>query len=276
MTTSKMTLILILQALTFGLFSQGTIPNQGFEAWLSNTAPKNWQSTTDLLPPGYITCQRITASQAGKYAIQLSTIDLGGWKVPGVITLGEIGIGYTAGGIGFTGRPEALKGFLMHPSSGDQVLVAVQFYRDGVEIGGGSWTTSDSIPDYQEFSVPVNFSTSQAPDTMNITILTDQNMIGSTMMVDGLYFEYATTGMKDKGNGTGLKIYPNPCSRQLIMEIPQDQIFEATIYDLDGTVMTRTSDRGRKAIDTSGLPSGAYVLTVNTASGTYSEKVFKQ
>ncbi len=273
----KTTLMLVALALSIQLLGQGSIPNKDFENWITSTNPKNWQTTTQMLPPGYITCQRTTNSYSGDYAIHLTTIDMEGWIVPGVITLGELGIGYTSGGIGFSERPTALKGFLRHPSWGDEASVFVQFYKEGNEIGGGGWSTSDSLPDYTEFTLFIQYSSIVNPDSMNITILTDQNMEGSSIMIDELHFEYPTTGMSEPADRQlNLRIHPNPCKDRIHLSGNDSHPWEADIYDLSGrsVVSTETGEGG--SIDTSPLPDGTYVLLVRSPVGIFREKIIKQ
>ena len=272
----KTTLTLLAVLLSAGLFGQATIPNQDFEGWISSTHPKNWKTTTQMLPPGYVTCQRTTNSHSGTYAIELTTIDMEGWAVPGVITLGELGIGYTSGGIAFADKPETLKGFLRHPSQGDMVMVIVQFYSAGNEIGTGFWSTTDSIPDYQEFNVPITFMSTVTPDTMNITILTDQNQAGSKLFVDGLHFEYATTEVGEMEGGQGLRVYPNPCGDQIWFSTDPGSPFEAFFYDLQGREVSATGALTGESVDTSHLPGGSYVMLVRSPLGIFREKILKQ
>jgi hypothetical protein len=171
------TLAQITMAILFSgnIFAQDTLPNPDFEQWITNTIPNSWSSTNTLLPPGNIVCFRTTNSQTGNYAVQLKTIDLDGMAVPGVLTLGYVGMGFTAGGIAFTQKPLSLKGYIRHPSYGDEVMIIAEFYKNGNQIGSGFWSTTDSIGDYTEFVAPIVFQSMDTPDTLNITIITDQN-----------------------------------------------------------------------------------------------------
>ena len=116
---------------TIGIQAQDTIPNGSFENWNSSTSPEIWHTVNELLPPGSITCNKTSNSYEGSYALSMKTIDLGGMNVPAVATLGTVGMGFTEGGIPFTGRPESLTGYFKHPSSGDFVMLIVQFFNKG-------------------------------------------------------------------------------------------------------------------------------------------------
>ena len=136
-------LLVFIPVLVSNLFTQDTIPNGYFENWFSNTLPHNWHTTNSMLPPGVVNCNQSGNSYEGDYALQLKTINMEGTIVPAVATLGELGFGYTIGGIPVNSRPDALNGYFIHPSSGDEVMVAIQFFKEGVEIGGGYWSTTD-------------------------------------------------------------------------------------------------------------------------------------
>ncbi len=118
-------------------YGQDTIPNGNFENWITVYNPESWETTNLLLPPGVNNCTRSTSSYTGTYALYMESIDLDGMVVPGVATLGTLEIYNTKGGIPFTSKPVALTGFYQHPSSGDEILIGVEFFKDGAEIGGG-------------------------------------------------------------------------------------------------------------------------------------------
>jgi len=257
------------------LLSQDSIPNQDFEVWNSSTSPKFWQSTNIFLPPEYITCSQTSNSYNGIYAVQLKTIDMDGNLIPGVLTIGNIEIGYTSGGIGFSGKPESLKGYFRHPSAGDLVMVVVQFYKNGNEIGSGFWSTTDSIPGFIEFIAPITFQSTENPDTVNITILTDQYILGSSITLDALHFEYTTTSIINSPK-EHMSIYPNPCNKYVVLDLPRDESFEICIFDLSGKMVLEKTWPKQNRIDTSELPPGTYILLVKTSMAIYREKLIKK
>lgn len=254
--------------------AQDSIPNADFEHWNSNTSPMNWQSVNMLLPPGYITCHQTSNSYNGDHALQLKTIDMDGFPIPGVVTLGTIGMGYSAGGTGFSTQPISLKGFIQHPSYDDEVMVVVEFFKNGTEIGSGFWSTTDSIPNYTEFIAPIYFQSTENPDTMNITILTDQNTIGSSLLVDALQFELTTTRVSNVKNEK-VNVYPNPCRNYISLDIPGDRPSEIMIYDMQGALVMHHSI-AQNYLDTSALNQGIYTLVIKSNDSIYKEKLIKQ
>lgn len=259
---------------TQSIISQDTIPNGDFEVWYSPTLPKSWQTTNMFLPPGFSTCMKTSNSFEGDFAIQMKTIDIdSGQLVPAVATLGELGIGYTAGGIEFSSRPLSLKAYVKHPSNGDLVQIAVEFFKNGFSIGGAEWSTTDSLGDFTEIVLPINFINNDYPDTMNITMLTDLFSVGSSMTVDGLAFENAATSILEKSDANFI-IYPNPCYDYIKFKGLVGQPQTTTILDLSGRIVLSNSSP-LSEINVSNLKQGMYTLIIETDETVFSKKFLK-
>ena len=236
--------------------------------------PIHWQSTNNLLPPGTINCYQTTNSYKGKYSIQLKTIDLSGIPVPGVITLGIIDINTSYGGIPFTAKPVALKGFMMHNSSGDQILIGIEFFKNGVQIGGGLLTTSDSIPEFTEFVIPIDFTSNDNPDTLNITILTDPYAIGSSVNIDALEFELETTGTNmSEDLVQDMNCFPNPSSGILNIEFPVSD-FTLKVINLTGEVLLDKKCYSNDIVlNLEFLKPGMYIVFAESNGQLYKKKI---
>jgi hypothetical protein len=242
-------------------YGQETIPNKNFENWITQYHPKNWETTNLLLPLGVNNCYRSTNSYTGTYALHLESIDLDGLIVPGVATLGTLEIFNTSGGIPFTSKPVALKGFYQHPSSGDEILIGIEFFKDGEAIGGGLWTTSDSVSDYTEFIIPILFYSNQNPDTLNITLLTNQFKAGSSVFIDALEFEYELTSVSDNDpDESEFRCFPNPSNGLITLET--DHLQNAVIiYDLKGRSVKKVVPSAKLTkIDLRELSPGIYTV----------------
>lgn len=238
MTKSILPLLFLIVLNSNSIFSQDSIPNHNFETWITYYNPLDWQTTNLLLPTGTLNCFQTDNSYEGDYAMQLKTIDVFGLAVPGVATIGTLDMNTTSGGIPFIERPLMLNGFYQHKSSGDEVMVAVELFKNGAIIGSGVWSTTDSIPQFEEFSIPISYSSGIDPDTMNITILTDPYQIGSGLIIDALSFEYETTGwVHSKENEAHLNCYPNPATNNITIETSNEKEIEVSLYSLDGKLM---------------------------------------
>lgn len=258
--------------------TQDSIPNAGFEMWTNPYTPEHWETTNLLIPPGHFTCSRTGNCCQGSWAIQLKTISFEGFIVPGVASLGHIGMGYTEGGVPFTGRPSAIKGWFRHPSKKDEVALYVQFFRNGEEIGGAEWTMSDSVPGYTPFTVPVVFTSPLTPDTINITILTDWIVPGSMLQIDGLEFEFPPVGMGyPDAVPLRIEVSPNPTSGRVRIRLPQEQLCDIAVYNLTGEVVLSLRDvRDEQQVDLTGVPSGVYLVDAVQGEARCSARLIRQ
>lgn len=260
---------------TLGVQAQETIPNNGFEAWNSSTDPKDWQTVNDLLPMGFIACYQTSNSYEDSSALFMKTIDLDGMLVPAVASLGTVGMGFTEGGIPYTAKPESLKGYFKHQSSGDPVSLFVQFFNQGTEIGSGSWTTSDSIADFTMFEAPITFSSALNPDTMNITIITDQFTLGSSITIDALQFEFAPVVVNEVEYNS-IQVYPNPCYDYISIKTDKN-INSLEVINLSGEKILLEEIKGTtKKIDLRNLPKGLYVLKIDSENNSFTRKIIKK
>lgn len=258
-------------------YGQDTIPNQNFENWVTSYHPKNWETTNLMLPAGITNCSRSTNSYSGDYALFLKTIDLDGMLVPGVATVGTLELFNTTGGIPFTSKPEALKGFYQHPSSGDEILIGVEFFKDGSAIGGGLWTTTDSVSNYTEFYIPITFYSNQTPDTLNITIVTDQFKTGSSVLIDGLEMEFQTTQINETIKENTITCYPNPSTGIITFNLGTQNDSNIQIYSLDGKLVKEVNTKSKSTnIDLLHCQPGIYSAIVRQGSEIMLEKIILQ
>jgi hypothetical protein len=272
----NLTLLTTISLLIFVFTSraQDTIPNNNFEYWLSNTNPENWNTVNDLLPFGNAACFQSTDGYEGDYALFMKTIDLDGLIVPGVTSLGTIGMGFTEGGVPFQSRPESLSGYFKHPSTGDMVMLAIEFFKNGEIIGFANWATSDSIPDYTQFTVPITFTSAEEPDTMNITILTDQNVLGSALTLDALSFTFPPVNVEElKSNN--VEIYPNPCF-DFLNFTSEKNVRSVEVLTLSGDIIyVKQNMEGASKLDMRDLPKGLYILRFSSDEAIFQQKIVK-
>lgn len=267
MKTLKILFVLLLTlAFSNSLISQDSIPNAGLEYWFSGSSPKHWETTNMFLPFGLTTCFRSEDSHSGEYAMLMQTIKLEDDLIPGVATIGKLEYYTASGGVPYTERPTALTGYVKHPGNGDSVFIAVQFFKNGIEIGSGIWGTKDSIPEYSQFVAPISYSNSMNPDTMNIVMLTDWNKQGSTLIIDDLELSIQT-GIEKPTTSNRLHLYPNPAQNCLNVETDIKSIQSIKIYNLAGIEIRRMENAlGKERIDISNFNPGTYLLTIEGES----------
>lgn len=267
--------ILIISALFINalLFGQ-TIPNGDFELGTDSLTLEDWHTINELANgPGFT---RTTDSYFGNYAVKLYTFDFGG-NIPGVATLGNIGMGYVSGGIHFPYKPEKLTGVYKHPTPSDSSLIWIYFLKvckASVDtIGQGSFTPAGSVDSYTDFEININYTSSDTPDSMNIVLLSDQNKLGSTFYIDKLKFEYEASYINNKTESYDISIYPNPSKGIFYV----NNIFEPVkieIYDIMGkTIYISVISEINNSINLSSEPRGIYFIKAVTKKGIIIKKI---
>jgi hypothetical protein len=278
--------------LSFALFGQQQVPNGDFEDWETHVLgfenPVGWDTPnaslalfglTPVVPSDDAAYGSFSALLESKL---LSTTDGGQFVIPGVVTLGTFVVDYinlTAtleGGVPFSDRPLALKGsYKNFPASGDSTMVVVIFTRylpakgKRDTIGIGSMFGSATVDTWTEFSVPINFFNEEAPDTMNINIVSS-NMIfpnkDSYMFVDNLTFEYEA-GIPDQGQFVETMIFPNPAADHLSITFGNNVEGLLQVFSNDGQqVEKQTINGSQHLLDVSTFVPGTYFFSVTNGN----------
>ncbi len=276
----KKSISLIAVLCVFSILSSGqdTIPNGGFEYWSGVNQPAYWQTTNQFLPPGVFTAKQVASSVEGESALQLQTLDLEGTIIPGVATLGILDIGSTYGGVPYNERPLSLSAYVKHPSSGDEVMIFIEFLKEGENIGTGYWSTTDSIGMMTPITIPINFNTLQYPDTMNFTILTDAFGPGSSLTVDGLQFNFPMTGFEPNLNES-FEVFPNPCEDHIQVNIYDHASTHISLLDINGRKVKTWNIQAydnTPVLDVSGLSPGLYFVILQSGKTTLRQKIIKR
>lgn len=120
------------------------------------------------------------------------------------------------------------------------------------------WSFSNGvIPSYSTEANPtINF---EQTGTYHVTVYVE-NAAGTSFYTQEITVE-GCAGLLD--HGMGYKVYPNPASTQLTVEIEGQASYEnLELFDAMGRVVVRESlnDSGKNTIDLSHVPSGMYVV----------------
>ncbi len=245
-------LLLFLFIITLGLpLNAQNIPNNGFENW-TNSSPDDWDiSNETVLGITFTTVTQDTSSLNGNWSVKIRTItktvfgtDI---SVPGLITLGDFTLdiinqtGDVDGGIAFTSRPDSIIGnYVSRPAQGDSGLIA---------IGFGKWNTAtnsrdtiaesymffgDSVSNWHQFAMPIDWMTSDNPDSMNI-IITSSDLVNYTMetnsslWIDNLAFVYNNTGIFDFNPESNVNVFPDQRNRQIRINFQYEEVLPIDI-----------------------------------------------
>jgi hypothetical protein len=175
------------------------VPNGGFESWTDQggyTEPTGWLTYNEVPTVGGPTVEAGTPGHPGNFHVSITTRQSTG----GVAAIqGWISAGSSTGHPGFpyAQRPGFLTGqwqYGIQPN--DTGLVTVAFSKwDGSNtqaIGVGTLAVTGALPDWQSFSVPITWLSTETPDTCYIQIVSSISFtaptVGSYMGVDDLAF----------------------------------------------------------------------------------------
>jgi hypothetical protein len=99
----------------------------------------------------------------------------------------------------------------------------------------------------------------QSMDVLMYALITDPQYLLPILAPDGNYCP--DTGVEAIGDGTGMLVFPNPCSGKFQLNVGTPG--ELNIYSVDGVlVSSQWVNSGDTKIDVSGLSSGMYFLVM--------------
>jgi hypothetical protein len=274
--------------LFFSTSSGQSIPNASFEEWEDFTTymvPTNWDNPNPetSLVNKFTVFREEGVVYDGAYSAKLQTTWVLVKLVPGLLTLGEFTVNYATmtyyieGGVPFNQRPDYLSGIYQFiPVYSDVMSVAVYFTLFNTStnqpdtIGTGSFTNSVTTTEWTQFIAPINFYTSDYPDTMNIVILSslpDFGNEGTLLYIDKLAFDVGV-GFPQKEPDDQVTFLHNRDQSLLEVGFKTEQTDPVTItlYNLLGqpvkSVKVTTDGRALHTIHLEGLKRGLYVTEI--------------
>ena len=280
---------LVLESVSFtGVNSQPDSLNGDFESWQTNSikTPAFWtvQSSDNN---GY-SCT--TDAAKGKYAIELKTF-LGNMDMHSAAQMATLQNGYydnscncMKGGYPFTNQIDTIAFFYKYTaaSAADSASFYYNFKKNGSTIWGSNLylkaTTGNS---YNYIEIPIN--TGQVPDTAifqiqpdswNDTLLTS---VGCDLKIDDIHFksQAVNTGIINYNSKNDFSFYPNPVTKNLILECPENAIIEIT--NEQGQILKSIiTSNSKTSIDFSGYNSGVYFIYMKTKNEIKTKKFVKE
>lgn len=254
-------------ALIFGtaVTTHAQIPNPGFESWSAGD-PTGWV-TTNVVPAGLVNVTQTSDSHTGPSALQGEVVDFFSTPMAPVIQSGPGGTGFA-----ITERYGSFDLWYKFTSvGGDKFSVNVALEKNGNPIAQGAVALPQTVTGFTQLSVPLAYTTGEVPDRAIIQLsitgpVTGSDVhTGSVMIIDDLLFSFAT-GITDKHAATlPGRIYPNPSSGSINLDIQQgiqEGTIAVTLYDLRGRqVFSQTIPAADQTVDLQ-LPDGVYVIKV--------------
>lgn len=301
----KKTIILLTTlSLAFALNAQTNIPNGDVESWntyndvmgmpYDDLGPdadrsKNFLRTLNAILEAPLTQQSAykvsgTGAYSGNSIVVATSLVAGAILVPGYLGTGDVDIAAATIYLGrpFTNRPSAMKGvYKYEPVNGDSAAFYCSFSKydalnqTSATIGEGNLVVTNTVTDWTPFQVPVNFSSSDAPDSVNIIIASSAGydlvnlqgsvgQVGSALYLDDVSFDFPAS--LDPYSEVSAQIFPNPSSDLIQVRLEQAQEkLRLKLYSVSGNQVLEVQGNGNEiSASVAGLPSGNYVLMVQT------------
>ncbi|MEO6167921.1 MAG: T9SS type A sorting domain-containing protein [Chitinophagales bacterium] len=151
-------------------------------------------------------------------------------------------------GFPFSTRPYSLDGYFIYsPKGNDSCYVFVNLTRFNTStqsneiIGSGAFSYGDELEEYTLFSVPMNYVSSEFPDSASIVIYAGKlngPKEGSRLYIDALTFnETTTTGIAPVKDGVSISLFPNPAQDYFTIQHFSESVRgEILLYDFTGVL----------------------------------------
>lgn len=256
----------------YSLHAQCTIPNSSFEQW----------STIDgqLTPTGWSgIVEQTNDAQTGSFAVVLKAANLGGFPFPGIF-IGEFDCNQRPGYLVFSIKTRN--------NSRDTLTVAAGLLNANDSVIGVAGGTNVEVRNaYTQVYVPITYRSTQTPSQALITFTVASST--SQVKIDNVSFSITPQGVLLGGfvgvneelaqRSKKLFISPNPADDFINLEIDDPSVNEMylTLTTIQGQVVkTFESRKGRKAnVSLIDIPTGAYLLRVNTNKGLFVKRLMK-
>ncbi len=291
----KITLLFASFALLVGFsnyaIGQAQPPNGNFETWTNANKAEHWTSSVNFIMEINFMEQSTTA-QEGTYATKIETQDFMGNVIPGICTYGEINVNIATqsavieGGKAFTEKPSKFTGWYQYaPAGADSMIVfclltkynSVAGVRD--TIGGVAFITTQTVSSFTQFEEDFEYwITDQAPDTMNIMILSSGHTAtaGSYILIDDLKFEYDNVSVNNVER-IDYYMYPNPSNGIFNISLAKKEQTTFTVFNhLGKKILESSTSELYNIIDLSGLSKGIYLLEISNGKTKQVEKLVLQ
>ncbi len=218
------------------------IPNNSFESWAGNE-PDSWTTSNQDIGNKFIAVTKdMTDPKQGSNSARLTVITM---SIPLVGTYSCIG--------------------LFKWNNGKQ---------DTLGYGGIYKTVLAST--WTPFEVPINYLSSETPDTMNIVILNSDPLdgtdhTGTILWVDNLSLEYGTVGIEGIDFTKNINIYAERNARQLVLStsFAQQENLDISLFNMVGIETRnwkRSMQQSTEHLDVNNLPTGTYVIHISSGN----------
>jgi hypothetical protein len=148
--------------------------------------------------------------------------------------------------------------------------------EDGLYLGMdyGIYYIDNTFTDWQPYS-------NLLPNVMinELEINNETNMLYAATYGRGLWVSplvAGTAGIQDRISENNVKVYPNPATSQITIELPKTMKAEIRVFDITGKLLKFETDSqisNKRIVDVSTLTPGTYFVRINSEEGTATKKL---
>jgi hypothetical protein len=265
--------LVFLLAASYQSGAQDVITNHSFEEWDGD--PEGWMNPLSIL--GIQNVIQSTDAQHGSLSAKFIIVYDNNTSSYIPATLNSFSIPVTE-------SHTTLNGYMKGNSvEGDELAISVLLYGGDLIAGTGMLFTAENYDEWTEFSIPINYVGSVAPDQAFIYFAVggnDENAHeGTEYMVDNLSWD-GISGIQDRQIVSDVTAAPNPAIDRLEVQFTLD-LSDRMAFDLvtpQGLIRpVRTSNTYHAGVNTivistSGLPRGIYFLRASGEKYGFVEK----
>jgi hypothetical protein len=272
----KITLSLFLMVCSI-TFVSAQIPNFDFELWTdfgSYEDPDGWLTLNSLSGGDIETVKSTEDAFSGLFAVRMENDeDDNDNVVTAMMVSGSKGLSDHPG-FPYTKRPVSLLGYYIYsPKGNDSCLVMVYLTRFNTFsqareiVGSGIFRSAEDLEDYEEFSVPLNYTSSEFPDSAYIVIYAGKLQGAkkdSRLYIDALSFQETATGLPDIHIVSSAQVFPNPANDHISISLSKNYPNSIiNFYDLSGALMLSAGVlQQQQTVSVSGLKEGIYIYEI--------------
>ena len=283
------------------LISQAqTIPNNGFENWMSMGSynnPDAWSCLNDMTTSMSVyTCVKGTPGVTGTGYLKLTSKSVSGMGImPGVAVCGILDALtlQPTSGFAFTDRPQSFIGDWQYMAFGsDQGFISVlltkwnnaMMMRDTVAMAYEALV--GMAMSWVNFSIPFTYMNGDYPDSCIIVLSASgannaSPAVNSYLYVDNLDFTGTVAGVNENLSNESVSLSPNPAIDILTLNVSSLKIKTASakVYDAMGRIVKSFEEvnvNENTSLNVSDLPGGNYILKLYTPKESITRNFIKR
>jgi len=139
------------------------------------------------------------------------------------------------------------------------------------QVGYAYWSLGRAVTLWSPVTVPINYSSSETPDTVQITF-SAASIYSNPKIGDSLYIDYGSVvlGMNTIAErDRNISVYPDPASDEINFAFnPELRVQRVTIYDVTGRLTGNyVINKNNTTIDVRNYAPGTYIYKAMDASG---------